>query len=287
MNKKLFVMAVVAVGLVVQFFCTTKSYKEPATVGSTPALTETVIETPAPTFNPFPTSTPGVAGRAIQKFARSEILTTSVNGIEMSATNFRLEKNVVNENIIKLDLCFQYPDNRGWIISEGVIWMGDNKFLLDQVAGLELTRTSSNGQKEITIFPSAVTSVSTITWHTVESDGLPDYRCDIVSFRIRGDTRQVFPLPFKMVIEKIDAFPNEGEGCYEHHETVQAILDSKASGIKIGCEKSHNQFTFSRFVVIEKPATISEEEAKKQISKAYEESYTLNGPWVFEGNINK
>ena len=118
----------------------------------------------------------------------------------------------------------------------------------------------------------------------MKSDGLPNYRCDTLSFRINSEL-QVSNV--KLAIKYINAFPRDGEGCYEYREVVQRILDSKTSGIKISCEKSENQFTFSRFVVLKKPATMSEEEAKKQIYSAFRESYTIMGPWTFQGKVTK
>lgn len=232
-----------------------------------------------PTATPYPTSTPGVSERAIQKYARSEVLTSSAHGIEISATNFR-----VDENMIKMDVCYQYPDNKDWTVYNSVLQIQNNSIPLLGSMGIELTETLNPSQKKLTVFPTPNSGTYKPFWQNIASDGSPDYRCDTLSFLLSLNLS--FPSHFKLVIKELYAIPNEGEGCYEYREAVQHILDVKDSGIKIDCEKSDYKFSAgSRSIVVKKPDSMEQEEAKREVWHAYQEYHTFIGPWVFEGEL--
>ena len=77
-----------------------------------------------PTLATLPTSMPSVSRDAIQKYAGAEIETQTVNGIEMSASNFR-----VDGRYLKVNICFVSPNNKEWMVGEGVIRVGEEKYV--------------------------------------------------------------------------------------------------------------------------------------------------------------
>lgn len=227
---------------------------------------------PTPTL--YPTSLPGISVRALQKYALSEILTVSAGGIEMSAANFRLENNE-----FKVDLCFQSPNKYDWI-HDAFIQIGDEKITPYGGTTFERTETLGNGQKRITTY---LGDPPQLEWNIVSSDGLPDYRCDTLAFRLDAT-----PITARVTLQviKIMTTPNEGEGCAEYRDMVQSILNDRSAGIKVDC--SQNNFEFgarTRFLIIEKPSTMSQDEAEQIISDILQEFFTINGPWIFVGTI--
>ncbi len=229
-----------------------------------------------PTPTPYPTSLPGFTSQVMEKYARSEVITQTVNGVEMSAANFRLENNA-----LKVEVCFQTPNNNDWF-SNASIQIGNEEIPADEMTIFEIAETLGNGQKQI------ITNQGDppqLDWRTVPSNGQPDYRCDTLGFRLSS-----MPLPsdVTLIIKSIVSTPREGDGCAEHREVVQSLLDAKAARIRIDC--AQNDFEFgarTRYVIVEKPSSISQDEAMQLISNILRELFTINGPWVFAGTIEQ
>ncbi|GER78398.1 MAG: hypothetical protein M5U11_03595 [Anaerolineales bacterium] len=229
---------------------------------------------PTPTL--YPTSLPGISARVLQKIASTEIQTVSANGIEMSAANFRLENNEV-----KVDICFQTPNNNDWI-SDASLQIGNEKVPAYGGTTFEKMETLEDGQKRITTY---LGNPPKLNWSMSPSDGQPDYRCDTLAFRL-GDA--AFPAQVVLQIRSIVSTPNEGEGCAEYRDMVQSILNARSDGIKVDC--SQNDFEFgarTRFTIVEKPVSMSQEQAEQLVSKIFYESFTINGPWIFTQTLNR
>jgi hypothetical protein len=238
------------------------------------SLAVAACTTQGPAADPSPT--PGVATLALQKYAHSEIQTVSTNGIEMSAANFRLENNE-----IKVDICFQQPNNYDWV-SDASIQIRNETIRPYGGSTFERTETLEDGQKRITTY---LGNPPQLEWSTMPSDGQPDYRCDTLAFRLGSNPP---PKHFTLQVAAIITTPNEGEGCAEYREMVQSLLNARSAEIKVDC--SQNDFEFgarTRFIIVDKPASMSQEQAEQFVSNVFLESFTIKGPWIFEGTISQ
>lgn len=228
------------------------------------------------TVTPYATSIPDISVRVLQKYAYSEILTSSAHGFEISVTNFRVEGNE-----LKVDACHQNPNNREWTFGEAIIQSGAEKLYVTSYSGIEMARTFSDGRREIVRFLENVTP--NVEKSSPTGGGEDNYRCDTLSFRVNPD---MILSHVKLTIEYINANLYEGEWCYENRESVQSILDAKGAHIKIDCSKNDAPGqSSSKFVVVEKPNAVSQEEAMNQVTSAFSESLIIKGPWVFQGEV--
>jgi hypothetical protein len=230
------------------------------------------------TVTPYAPSVLGVSENALQKYAHSEIITNSAHGIQISVTNFRIDGNA-----FKADVCFQYPNNGDWAIGEAIIQTQNVEIPFSEGRLMESSRTLSNGDKRLTTFPDTNSVKITMPDSKIVNDGLPDHRCDALLFRLPPG---LMPSRVKLTIKYITASPREGQGCYEYREATQSILKSKGMNIRIDCSQNDpGSSTRTRFIVVEKPNSMSQEEAEKHMRTAYRESYTIQGPWVFESDV--
>lgn len=225
---------------------------------------------------PYPIAVkPGVSVLAIQKFARSEILTTSANGLEMSAANFRVE-----DNVLKVDVCYQKPNNENWLVFDTAIQVGETKVSVNGASGLEETSSMEDGRRQIYTFANRADELPGQIQY-VEYDGLPDYRCDTLDFRI-GSSLDLSH--FELVIKTLMLDRHDGEECTKYRDTVQGILDAKGLGIRMDCVmQEYGSFQ----TIAEKPDSMSQEEAEQLVSDAFREAFMINGPWVFTVTIEQ
>ncbi len=221
-----------------------------------------------PTPTPYPTAVAGVTGQAMQKFARSEIVTDLNNGVEISAANWRYENNQIT-----VDVCFHLPDTQDWLIDDAVVQYGDKTALLDTTTLLEQTLTQADGQKLIQTVENGF-----LQEQAQKSDGGPDYRCDTLTFI----TPPNIALPTEMTLEirAIRSTPKEGEECTKNLDKIQSILNARNTGIKIDCVQ---QSGGARLIVAQKPDSMSKQTAEQMISS--DEFYTIKGLWIFDGSI--
>ena len=216
-----------------------------------------------------PTPTPGVSATAMQKFAHTEILTVSTNGLEMSAANFRME-----ENVLKVDVCYQKPNNENWLVFNTAIQVGETKVSADGASGLEETSSMEDGRRQIYTFANRADGLSGQIQY-VKHDGLPDYRCDTLDFRVDSSLDLSY---FELVIKTLMLDRHDGEECTRYRDMVQSILDAKGLGIRMDCVMQE----YGSFQTIsEKPDSMSQEEAEQLVSDAVREAFMINGPWVF------
>ncbi len=229
-----------------------------------------------PTRTPYPTSVPGVSAFALQKFARSNVLTTSAHGIEMSVANFRAE-----DDVLKVDVCFQKPSNENWLILDASIQSGNIRITIDGGQALEETSTLDDGTKQIYTFANRAAGIPGQIRIVSAQDGLPHYRCDTIKFHFDSGLNLSH---FNLVIRTLILSANEGDECTSRREMVQSILDSKGLGIRIDCVKQEYGSFRS---IAEKPASMSQEEAEKLVTEAFKESFMITGPWIFVGTVEQ
>ena len=150
-----------------------------------------------PTPTPYATSIPGLSAQILQKISQSKVMTQTAQGVEMSATNFRLENNE-----LLVDVCYLLPSSADWIIRDAAVQIEDNMIRYHASTAIEVSRTLENGMKRVTFYPSKSLDGVTQGSKELESDGLPDYRCDTVSFRLEAD---LIPSDVTVVIRSVIA----------------------------------------------------------------------------------
>lgn len=238
---------------------------------ATVAPTQQTEATPALAAQNTPISS--ISRDALQKYASADIKTQIVNGIEMSISNFRIE-----DNFLKVNICFMAPDNREWTIGEGFTQFGDEKLLLRGAKNLEISETLDDGTGQIIIISGKDINIEKVNY------SVPNYRCDTLRFGI--DAKQLgYSGTVSLTVKYINALPNEGQLCTPV-KMAQNIMDEKNLGIKIACtETGSNGLSGVEIEILEKPQGMSEEQAQQYISEARREATTIDGPWVFEGTV--
>jgi hypothetical protein len=240
-----------------------------------PAVSAANLPSNLPTPTPYATALPGISVQALQKYARSEILTASVNGLEISVANFRIEKNEV-----LVDACFQAPSGDGWTPGTATLRIGDVEIPLYGGKAIELTYDLPNGNKRIETFPHTLTGVTEQSSMEIEPDGLPNYSC--YTYRFRTET-ELKPGPVVLTINSMHTSAPEGEGCGIYLQNMQSILDEDNTGIRLDCVKQKGGDVTS---IAEKPDSMSDEEATRLVGEASRRVTTIDGPWIFDGKID-
>jgi hypothetical protein len=218
-------------------------------------------------------TTSGTSPEAINSPVAAELLAQTVNGIEVTATNFRREGSQV-----KADVCFVTLDNSDWII-----WSVSLKYAKNGkptevsdfgTTPIELREFPVNGQQRVITFGAGgeknVHSEPAAT-------GQMGRRCDTLYFEVpvEADLSNL-----NLTIHSIGASPDEGEACTFYLDKVQKALDVRKTGIKLQCtEESWG----SSVTVVSKPASMSQEEADRIVFS--DEFFTIKGPWTFATSV--
>lgn len=175
-----------------------------------------------------------------------EVQKQNVNGIEVTASNFRLE-----ENLVKVDVCFQVPDKSEW--SDWSIF----------------ATTLDYGSGKVSDFWEGV----------IEGRSMPDsatwQQCDWIGFQVPAD---VSLSSLTLTIEIIGALPVEGHQCEEWRAMLNKEEDAASLGIEAECKQVDGG---AQFTIINKPAAMSEDELNLIISK----SRMVMGPWIFTSDL--
>ena len=269
MNKRTAILLTMIAMAVFSFILFALSYGKEGIATATP--TQRMEYLPTLTTQTAPVSS--VSRDALQKYANAGIETKTINEVEMSVSNFRIE-----DNFLKVNICFAAPDNRQWTIGEGFAQVGDNKLLLLESQNLETSRTLDNGTGQVTVISDKNINVEKT------NSSVPNYRCDTLSFVV-NDKQMGYSGMVSLTVKYINALPNEGQLCAPM-ETAQSILDKKNLGVKITCTQTDsNGLSGAEIKILEKPQNMSEEQAQQYISEARREATTIDGPWVFEGIV--
>jgi hypothetical protein len=226
---------------------------------------------------PAPTSA-AIASSALTEInnpaAVAGLLTQTVNGLEVTATNFRKE-----EGRLKADLCFVLRDNSDWVIWKPSLTYTQNgkEIELSDNYGsmpIELRGFPVNGQQRVITF---LASGEKEIHSEPAAAGQMGRRCDTLYFEVPAEADLS---NFSLVIHSIAAQPREGETCDFYLNKVQKALDDRKTGIKIQCTE---ESTGSGATVVSKPTSMSQEEAEKIVSS--DEFFTVKGPWTFAGSL--
>lgn len=197
------------------------------------------------------------------------LLAQTVNGIEVTATNFRREGNQV-----KADICFVVQDTSDWSIwKASLTYVTNGKSTeVSDFGGIpiELREFPVSGQQRVIKFGAGGEK-------NVHSEpavaGQMGRRCDTLYFEVPVE---VDLSSLKLTIHSIGAYPREGEACDSYLKKVQKALDARQVGIKLKCiEESWG----SSIKVINKPVSMSQDEA--EMIAFSDEFFTIKGPWVF------
>lgn len=229
-----------------------------------------------PALTPYPTSVSDLSKDILQKYTYTEIQTVSANGIQISVANFRVENNA-----FMTDMCHQNLDHNEWTVGLATIEFGDQKIFITSAAMLDINRIFEDGSKE------TIESTDKLTQSNQENINEKyqafSYRCDTLSFNLPPET----PLTeVKLTIQYINASLPLSVGCFEQIETVQYLLDINNAGIQVGCVKSEfENMTPSSFVILEKPESLTMDEAMKIVTTTSNDLSRVYGPWVFTGQV--
>ncbi len=226
-----------------------------------------------PTPTTLPTSVPGFIEQKLQPYAQSEISVQTVNGVEMAAANFRIE-----EGEFRADVCFQTPDSNDWVYYKVMAQIDDVELRLALFESFEMVQTSANGERR---FITRIGNPPITSNQVISSGSFPDYRCDTLKFRPSLDNQTLQSDYVRLTVFAIGGTPNEGAGCATS-EAMQSILDDKDLGIKIACAQTESG---TKTEILEKPQSMSEEEARQHLDEAFQQMFVREGPWVFEGTV--
>lgn len=160
----------------------------------------------------------------------------------LRTSNFRIE-----DDLLKVDVCIDLPDNQDWMIWEARIQAGE-AFL------------SQSGGELIEIQPAS-------------DDGKPGYRCDSLDFDLPAEGLSG---PAELTISSISAYPREGQYCNFMLNQVQPTLDARQSGIQVACYEGPGH---AEAKIVLWPDTLSLPDAEATAYSA--EFFTVPGPWSF------
>lgn len=205
--------------------------------------------------------------------AEDDALSQTVEGVAVSATDFRWEANQ-----LKVNVCFTFHDTADWSIwKASLAYEVDKKIVETTDFGgipLELREFPVNGQQRIITFGAAGEKNVRVETAEAEQNGR---RCDTLYFEVQpnADLSRL-----KLTIHALSAYPRESEICAWYLAKVQKMLDARQAGLKIQCVE---QPAGSRIQIVDKPASMSEAEAEALIySEAF---FTVPGPWVFHASL--
>lgn len=205
-------------------------------------------------------------------------LTQKVNGILVTADNFRRENNK-----LLLDVCYEFPTNLDWTIWDAHLDDGVSGSLAwDKADPIIIRDPPVDGKQKVTPFERTQVGVKVgePRWEDA-SDTTMGLRCDTLYFD--GVSEVSTHLTF--TLDAIAAYPSEGEECDPAYlAKYQAALDARNIGIKVDCR--HEEYT-SGVEVLDKPASMSLDEAENILhsNDLFLDLRGIRGPWVFEYEI--
>lgn len=213
-----------------------------------------------------------ISEQILRQYAETKILTTSTNGFDISVSNFRIE-----DNKFKADGCFLTTMKDDWAYRAAqVIFENQDVIRLNETRAISIARIQENGQTFIDTF---LGDPPQFVSQEVEPNSIPDYRCDTLIFNLADKTPTA---KFEMKIDAMRLVPKEGEGCLQYGDQVREVLKQREINIEFECQQG--DFS-SLFVVTKKTDAVSQEEAQNIVSNAYRQIRTIEGPWIFSGEL--
>lgn len=214
------------------------------------------------------------SAQLLRQYTSNEIQTVSANDVDMSASNFRME-----DNKFKFDVCFQMPTKDEWVYLGTYIYFDDGQ-VAHTNGGTTFSRVSTLGNGQ-TIFTTFLGNPPVIESKEITADSVPNYRCDTLFSNL--NLGKIVPTSkFQVRIDGIMLSTREGEGCLQYGDKVREILKQNEIAVDFTCEQGIYD---SIFVVTQKPDSLTQEEAQNVVSNAYSEILTIQGPWVFSGEL--
>ena len=204
-----------------------------------------------------------------------EIQTQTVNGITMQASNFRIENRQ-----LKLDLCFDMPDDGPWIEWKASLKSGQHTSQLFQIDLIELRKPAINGQQEV--------MTSTEDYFEPDKNNGLGRRCDILTFSEVIN----FSGPATITIEAIVAEPGQGGVCEAAYlQRVNDELDKYDPALEANCfiESSEGGGSSSGLILTGKPENMTQQEGENILfsNEFFLDAHGVRGPWVFNVVLDK
>lgn len=216
---------------------------------------------PVPTIQP--TSPPDDPAIQIQ----------DVNGIRIEASDFRVEN-----GLITLDLCYEIPDGRDWMIWSIEITAGSQKAQSVEMALIQLRQPAVDGQQN-------VMTPGEDRLEPDQNDG-GGLRCDTVRPLELLPTNQLVTV----TIGALMAQPYESEVCDPAYlERVNALLATYSPKLQADCFVNvFEDGGSSGLKIVAWPNTMSKHEAQAIMdTDFFLDLDGIRGPWVFSFQLDE
>lgn len=226
-----------------------------------------------------------ISARVLQHYAYTEIQSQVVNGVDMSVANFRYVEDEYFKGKILVDICHLVPDEKEWLIHEGTITAGNQKFLMHRFVVLEdATGKIHNGMRTI----ARRQANGGFQFGEAPADQIPAYYCYNVEFVPYPTLAEedVDLSRLTLVVQSLRFSPpmNEEEQCAFYLTELQEALNRDNIGIELGCSEPDEWGNITP-VLLKKPEGMSNDEAMKLVGAYRDRLWMIGGPWVFTGSI--
>ncbi len=197
-----------------------------------------------------------------------------VNGIRIEASDFRLEN-----GRIALDVCYEIPDARSWMISNVEITAGLQNSQAVEMVLIELRLPAVDGQQN-------VITLGEERMEADQNDG-GGVRCDLVRPLEILPTDQAITVHIGALI----AEPYESEICDPAYlARVNTLLARHHAELEADCflQEHEGGGVSSGLKIVAWPSSMNEREAQALMdSEFFLDLNGVRGPWVFEFQIDE
>ncbi len=199
----------------------------------------------------------------------------TAKGITVTVANVRREA-----DLLKLDVCFDLPDNDDWTLWNVSLQNGDWTVTDYGTEPIEIRHNSVDGRQSVFTFNEQGQMQERAEPAT---SGQRGRRCDIVYFWDIPVSADLSPYTF--TIESISAQPGEGEECSPAVlEKVNAALAARSPGITARCVlEDLGGGGMSGFAVESHPPSMSRAQAETVLQSLdlFVDVFGIRGPWIF------
>lgn len=220
-----------------------------------------------------PTVEPGTEALVVEVTAIRENNPQHINGIEMTASNFRSEGGT-----IFVDVCYTIPDNRDWAVKDAVIQLKEKTRKLTGGSLIELVHWPVDGKQKVYDFRK--TNPDEIVVDVTASEKNVPHRCDEIYFEKIGSDADLSNI--SLVVSTIYAHPRETDYCDVNYlANVHQAFAAKNLDIKVQCLSDESIVGLE---IVEIPAGLSMDEAQNALSDEdfLIDLHGIRGPWVFD-----